>query len=210
MTNYNRSRGGYSRSENGSRQYRQGSSTPSRRRYGRDEYEYDQDYDRDEDFENEYDDYGPESEWEEEYDGGYESGSRRGRRGDTGRRGFASMDEEQQREIASMGGRAAHEYGSAHEFTPEEAREAGRIGGEHTRQTHGRRFYQEIGRMGGEERRRELGPEGYAELGRMGGRARGREVSRGSREVSRGNGRRQPVQGRQRQRVSTRSRSYSR
>ncbi|MFO0574001.1 MAG: KGG domain-containing protein [Polyangia bacterium] len=45
-------------------------------------------------------------------------------------RGFAGMDEERQREIASMGGKAAHQSGHAHEFTPEEAREAGRKGGE--------------------------------------------------------------------------------
>ena len=44
-------------------------------------------------------------------------------------RGFASMDAAQQRVIASKGGRAAHEKGTAHEFTPEEAREAGRKGG---------------------------------------------------------------------------------
>lgn len=46
-------------------------------------------------------------------------------------RGFASMDEEKQREIASKGGKAAHEKGTAHEFTSEEAREAGRKGGSH-------------------------------------------------------------------------------
>jgi uncharacterized protein len=45
-------------------------------------------------------------------------------------RGFASMDEEKQREIASKGGKVAHEKGTAHEFTPEEAREAGSKGGE--------------------------------------------------------------------------------
>ena len=66
------------------------------------------------------------------------------------RRGFASMSPEKQREIASKGGRAAHEKGTAHEFnsneaslaakkghergtahefTPEEARVAGRKGG---------------------------------------------------------------------------------
>ena len=45
------------------------------------------------------------------------------------RRGFASMSPERQREIASKGGRAAHEKGTAHEFTSEEAREAGRKGG---------------------------------------------------------------------------------
>jgi general stress protein YciG len=45
-------------------------------------------------------------------------------------RGFASMDPEQQREIASKGGKAAHESGNAHEFSSEEAREAGRKGGQ--------------------------------------------------------------------------------
>jgi general stress protein YciG len=44
-------------------------------------------------------------------------------------RGFASMDPERQRQIASEGGKAAHEKGTAHEFTSEEAREAGRKGG---------------------------------------------------------------------------------
>lgn len=46
------------------------------------------------------------------------------------KRGFASMDEDKQREIASKGGKAAHEKGTAHEFDSEEAREAGRKGGE--------------------------------------------------------------------------------
>ena len=45
--------------------------------------------------------------------------------GDTSNRGFASMDPERQREIASEGGRAAHASGNAHEFTSEEARKAG-------------------------------------------------------------------------------------
>ena len=45
------------------------------------------------------------------------------------RRGFASMDPAKQREIASKGGRAAHEKGTAHEWTGEEAKEAGRKGG---------------------------------------------------------------------------------
>jgi len=44
-------------------------------------------------------------------------------------RGFASMDAERQRAIASAGGRAAHRSGNAHEFNAEEAREAGRRGG---------------------------------------------------------------------------------
>ena len=42
--------------------------------------------------------------------------------GDTSNRGFASMDPERQREIASEGGKAAHASGNAHEFTSEEAR----------------------------------------------------------------------------------------
>ena len=42
------------------------------------------------------------------------------------RRGFAVMDPQRQREIASLGGRAAHQSGHAHEFTSEEARAAGR------------------------------------------------------------------------------------
>ena len=45
----------------------------------------------------------------------------------TSNRGFASMDPERQREIAREGGRAAHEKGTAHEFTSEEARRAGSL-----------------------------------------------------------------------------------
>ena len=44
-------------------------------------------------------------------------------------RGFASMDRDRQREIASKGGRAAHKKGAAHEWTREEAQAAGRKGG---------------------------------------------------------------------------------
>jgi general stress protein YciG len=44
-------------------------------------------------------------------------------------RGFASMDRNKQREIASKGGKAAHQKGTAHEWTSDEAREAGRKGG---------------------------------------------------------------------------------
>ena len=50
----------------------------------------------------------------------------------TSRRGFASMDEVKQREIASKGGKAAHKSGHAHEFDSEEARIAGRKGGRAT------------------------------------------------------------------------------
>jgi general stress protein YciG len=45
------------------------------------------------------------------------------------RRGFACMSPQKQREIASKGGRAAHEKGAAHEWTVDEARSAGRKGG---------------------------------------------------------------------------------
>lgn len=45
--------------------------------------------------------------------------------GDTSNRGFASMDPDKQREIASEGGKAAHASGNAHEFTSEEAKRAG-------------------------------------------------------------------------------------
>lgn len=62
-----------------------------------------------------------------------EQGGREGQRRDPQQvkgRGFAGMDPAQQREIASEGGRAAHASGHAHEFTSEEARAAGRKGGE--------------------------------------------------------------------------------
>jgi uncharacterized protein len=62
-------------------------------------------------------------------------------------RGFASMDRERQREIASKGGRAAHEKGTAHEWTPDEAREAGRKGGEMV--SRDRAHMAAIGREGG-------------------------------------------------------------
>ncbi|HEV2404720.1 MAG: KGG domain-containing protein [Ktedonobacterales bacterium] len=48
-------------------------------------------------------------------------------------RGFASMDPQKQREIASKGGRAAHVQGTAHEWDSEEARQAGRKGGASSR-----------------------------------------------------------------------------
>ena len=44
-------------------------------------------------------------------------------------RGFASMSPDKQRLIASKGGKAAHEKGTAHKWTSEEARHAGQIGG---------------------------------------------------------------------------------
>ena len=48
------------------------------------------------------------------------------------------MSAEKQREIASKGGRAAHERGTAHEWSAEEARNAGRKGGQVSRGGRGR------------------------------------------------------------------------
>lgn len=66
------------------------------------------------------------------------------------RRGFASMDPSRQREIASKGGRAAHEKGTAHEWSSEEARVAGRKGG--VTVSRDRAHMAAIGREGGESR----------------------------------------------------------
>jgi general stress protein YciG len=76
----------------------------------------------------------------------------------TSQRGFASMDEEKQREIASKGGRAAHEKGTAHEFTLEEAREAVRA--DHEKGT-----------------AHEFSSEEAREAGRKGGHSRGKDDS---------------------------------
>lgn len=65
-------------------------------------------------------------------------------------RGFASMDANKQREIASKGGRAAHQQGTAHEFTSEEARVAGRKGGLSV--SRDRSHMSQIGREGGTAR----------------------------------------------------------
>ena len=68
------------------------------------------------------------------------------------KRGFASMDPSRQREIASKGGRAAHAKGTAHEWSPDEARVAGRKGGEVV--SRDRDHMAAIGREGGEARGR--------------------------------------------------------
>ena len=67
-------------------------------------------------------------------------------------RGFAIMDKGRQREIASKGGRAAHAQGLAHEFTADEARRAGRKGGEVV--SVNREHMAAIGRAGGLARAR--------------------------------------------------------
>lgn len=63
------------------------------------------------------------------------------------KRGFACLDPERQRAIASRGGKAAHAAGTAHEFTPEEAAAAGRKGGQSNVNRH--RFTSETGRAAG-------------------------------------------------------------
>ena len=68
----------------------------------------------------------------------------------TSKRGFASMDAAKQKEIASKGGRAAHAKGTAHEFTSDEARVAGRKGGEAV--SRDRAHMAAIGREGGHSR----------------------------------------------------------
>lgn len=83
----------------------------------------------------------------------------------TSKRGFASMDPQRKREIASKGGRAAHEKGTAHEFSPEEARQAGRKGGEVV--SRNRDHMAHIGRKGGEAVSRDR--EHMAMIGRKGG-----------------------------------------
>ncbi len=72
------------------------------------------------------------------------------RRGGKSLRGFASMDPNRQREIASKGGRAAHAKGTAHEWSSDEARVAGRKGGEAV--SRDRAHMAQIGREGGEAR----------------------------------------------------------
>lgn len=57
--------------------------------------------------------------------GGNQGRNQGGNQGGGDNRGFAGMDKDRQREIASQGGQAAHEKGTAHEFSSQEAREAG-------------------------------------------------------------------------------------
>ena len=73
-----------------------------------------------------------------------------------GNQGFASMSPEKQRKIASKGGRAAHDRGTAHKFTAEEASAAGKLGGMTVSQN--REHMAEIGRKGGHARHRRPRP----------------------------------------------------
>ena len=66
--------------------------------------------------------------------------------------GFRGMKPETRRKIAAMGGRASHELGTAHTFTPDEAREAGRKGGRSL--SRDREHMAKIGRVGGKKSKR--------------------------------------------------------
>ena len=79
-----------------------------------------------------------------------EQGGNPGKPKGTAKRGFAAMDEATQRSIASKGGQAAHQKGTAHEFDSEEARRAGQKGGEAV--SRNREHMADIGRKGGESR----------------------------------------------------------
>jgi general stress protein YciG len=69
-------------------------------------------------------------------------------------RGFARLNKERQREIASKGGKAAHLKGTAHQFSVEEARAAGAKGGKSV--SADREHMSRIGRAGGIKRRKGL------------------------------------------------------
>jgi len=66
-------------------------------------------------------------------------------------RGFAVMTPEQRSRIGRLGGVAAHAKGTAHEFTPEEAREAGRKGGQAVARKYGEGHMSQIGTNGYEK-----------------------------------------------------------
>jgi general stress protein YciG len=94
-----------------------------------------------------------------------QSGGEGNKQSGTSNRGFASMDPERQREIASEGGKAAHEKGTAHEFTSEEARRAGSM-------SHGNRQSEETSTRSG------------SESGKQSGSKQSDDESRGSRSGS--------------------------
>lgn len=90
-------------------------------------------------------------------------GAKQGSR--TSMRGFASMDPNQQRAIASAGGRAAHRSGNAHEFTSEEARRAGSMSHKNSRKNAGNQGSASAGNEGGSTRGGNS--EQHAEAGRQ-------------------------------------------
>ena len=109
------------------------------------------------------------------------------------KRGFASMDPGRQRDIASKGGKAAHAKGTAHEWTADEARRAGRKGGEVV--SRDRAHMEAIGRAGGEARGRAR--QAAAQQAANGARFQDRETAVSvSREGVPSISQRQPITGR--------------
>lgn len=96
-------------------------------------------------------------------------------------RGFAALTPERQREIASLGGKAAHAVGRAHQWTQETAREAGRKGGVAVQAKYGRNHMAEIGREGGNKLAENKAR--MAEMGRKGGLVAGKRRRRAAREA---------------------------
>ena len=90
------------------------------------------------------------------------------------KRGFAAMSADKQREIARLGGAAAHARGVAHQFTTDEARAAGRKGGQSVSQN--REHMAGIGRKGGEVVSADR--DHMSDIGREGGHSRGQRVAR--------------------------------
>lgn len=106
------------------------------------------------------------------------------------RRGFAAMDPERQKEIASKGGRAAHAKGTAHEWSADEAREAGRKGG--VAVSKDRAHMAAIGREGGgargAARRRRLEQQAASSNGSTSSRSDREQTINVSREMGSANG----------------------
>lgn len=113
--------------------------------------------------------------------GNKQSGGQGGSQGGgTKNRGFASMDPARQREIASEGGKAAHQKGTAHEFTSEEARRAGSM-------SHGNRQSAEASSRASSTSRTSAKPPSENMQGEQGGSRQGEQAgSRGGREESPG------------------------
>jgi hypothetical protein len=99
-----------------------------------------------------------------------------------GKRGFASMDDEKQRDIASQGGKAAHDSGHAHEFSSEEAQKAGQKGGEAVSKDRG--HMAEIGREGGKASHRSSAADHSSGSTRGGSTEQHREAGRQSHKNS--------------------------
>lgn len=83
-----------------------------------------------------------------------------------GKHGFAAMDPEKLKAIASAGGKASHEKGTANEFSSESAAEAGKKGGAAVAEKYGAEYMAKIGRAGGSSH----SVEHMSAIGKLGGR----------------------------------------